>query len=105
MKKTILIATFTLMLGACAPTGSSAAGGSTSAESAAKAIASAEAAREKVAKVGYEWRDTGGIIDDAKKAAEDKDYDKAAKLAAKAKYQSVAAMEQYKSQKNAHKTR
>lgn len=100
MKKTILVAILSLVLGACATTGKEA-----SADAASQAIAAAEAAREKVAKVGYEWRDTGAIIDEAKKAAEAKEYTKAVELANQAERQSQAAMEQYESQKNVTKTK
>ncbi len=99
MKKTMIIATLSLMLGACATTGTQA----NSADDATRAIAAAQAATEKVAKVGYEWRDTGAIIDNAKKAAEAKEYDKAAKLASQAEQQSVAAMTQYEAQKDVGK--
>lgn len=101
MKNTILIAALSLMLGACATTGG---GSQTSANDAAQAIAAAQAAREKVAKVGYEWRDTGSLLDKAKQAAEAKEYDKAAALASEAEKQSVAAMAQYEAQKNAGKS-
>ena len=98
MKNTILIAALSLLLSACATTGSTA-----TATEATQAIAAAEAATGKVAKVGYEWRDTRAIIDAAKKAAKAEDYDKAAELAKKAEHQSLAAMEQYKSQKDVTK--
>ncbi len=100
-KTTIMIATLSLMLGACATGGIQA---ESSEDAAASAIAAAQVATDKVAKVGYEWRDTRDIIEEAKKAAEAKDYDKAAKLAHKAEAQSVEAMKQYESQKNAGKT-
>lgn len=99
MKKTIMIATLSLMLGACATNGTQ----SSSADDATQAIAAAQAAKAKVAKVGYEWRDTGAIIDEAKKAAEAKEYDKATKLANQAEQQSVTAMAQYEAQKDAGK--
>ncbi len=98
MKNTVLFAALSLMLGACATTGG---GTEASADDATQAIAAAQTAREKVAKVGYEWRDTGTLIDQAKQAAEAKEYDKAASLAKEAEHQSAAAMAQYEAQKNA----
>ena len=99
MKKTILIASLSLTLGACATTGNQA-----TAASAASAIAAAQAAKSQAAEAGYEWRDTGAIIDDARKAAEAKEFSKASELAAKAERQSVAALKQYEAQKNAAST-
>lgn len=96
MKKTILIASFSLLLGACATNGTTA-----TADSAASAIAAAQAAKGKAAEAGYEWRDTGKIIEKAQKAAEAKEYTKAAELAALAERQSVAALKQHEEQKNA----
>lgn len=98
MKKTILLISLSLLLGACATAPRTPAA---TAESAASAIAAAEAARGKAAEVGYEWRDTAEIITEAKKAAEAKEYDKAVKLAGKAERQGVAALKQYEEQKNA----
>lgn len=96
MKQAILLALLSLVLGACATTGTP-----ETAETAASAIAAAQAARAKAAEVGYEWRDTGNIIEEAQKASEAKEYDKAAELAAKAERQSVAALKQYEEQKHA----
>ncbi|MES9844443.1 MAG: hypothetical protein ABW131_07320 [Candidatus Sedimenticola sp. 6PFRAG5] len=50
-----------------------------------KVIAAADAARKKAASVEGEWRDTGKFIKQAKKALESGDYDKAMKLARKAR--------------------
>ena len=65
------------------------------------AIASATSANKAVKKVGNEWRDTGKILKSAAKAKKKGDFDKAVKLANKAKQQAVSAMAQYKEQKNA----
>lgn len=101
MNKTIMIAILSLMLGACATTGSSTSTDSqVTAETAAQAIASAEAARAKAAAVGYEWRDTGALIDDARKAAEAKDYNKATNLAKEAENQAVSGVKQYELEKS-----
>jgi len=51
------------------------------------AIAAASAAREKAASVGGEWRDTGGLIKEAEAAVKSGEFDKAIKLATKAKHQ------------------
>lgn len=96
MKTTGLIVSLSLLLGACATAGVPA-----NAKSAAHAIEHAEAAKMKAAKVGYEWRDTGSIIANAKKAAEASEFDRASELAALAERQSLAALKQYKSQRNA----
>lgn len=99
MKKTILIASLSLMLGACATTGTQA-----TADSAASAIAAAQAAKGKAAAAGYEWRDTASIIDDARGAVEAREFSKATELAAKAERQSLAALKQHEAQKNAGST-
>lgn len=97
MKKTILTASLSLLLAACASNG----GTSAAADEASQAIAAAEAARTKAAAVGYEWRDTGKMIKAAKKAAEAKEYDKAVTLAGKAKRQSINAVKQQAEQEKA----
>lgn len=94
MKKIILTASLTLMLAACASTGTT----SMTADDANKAIASAEAAQTKAAAVGYEWRDTGKIIKSAKTAAEAKEYEKAITLAKKAEQQGINAVKQHDAQ-------
>lgn len=68
------------------------------AEQAAAAIAAAESSRAAAAAVGYEWRDTAKMIEDAKKAVEEKDFDKAVKLAKQAERQGQAAVAQHKQQ-------
>gem|GEM_PF-851143 len=98
MKKTFLIMLFSLMLGACATTTPEPTSAAPSAEMASSAIAAARDAREKAASVGYEWRDTGALLDDAAKAAEAKEYARAIELANQAERQSLAALEQYKAQ-------
>ena len=66
-----------------------------SAASAKDAIADAHATTKKVAKVGYEWRDTGKMIKKAEEAAAKGDNDAAVKLARKAEEQSKDAYAQY----------
>jgi hypothetical protein len=62
------------------------------------AYKAADAARKKAASMGYEWRDTAKMLKASKAAAEKGDYDKAEKIAMKAKRQGelgvVQAMEQ-----------
>jgi hypothetical protein len=61
-----------------------------------RVIKQAESAIAKVAKVGYEWRDTGKILASAKAANKKKDYSTAVALAGKAERQAIAAYKQYK---------
>lgn len=65
------------------------------------AIADAEAAAKKAGSVGGEWRDTGKMIEGAKKALAAGETDKAAKLAVKAKKEAELGFEQATAQKNA----
>ena len=65
-------------------------------EDAAAAIAAAEAAREQSAALKHEWNTVAPLIADAQAAAESGAYDQAVALAAKAKYQSEAAIAQAK---------
>jgi len=58
----------------------------------------AEAARKKAASMNYEWRDTGKLLKQAKKAAGKGDYKTAEKLANKAKMQGEMAVAQAKEQ-------
>ena len=70
-------------------------------DSAAAAIGAANDARKKAASVGGEWRDTGKFIKQAKAAAADGDYEKAIKLANKAKTEGELGYAQAISQKDA----
>ena len=98
MKKFILIAPLALLAAACANTQTAQA---PAFDTSAEAIAAAEAARAKVAAVGYEWRDTGKLIANAKKAQAAKDEAKAMKLATTALSQSNNAIQQHAAQKDA----
>ncbi len=60
-----------------------------------RVIREAEAAITKVSKVGYEWRDTSGILAQAKAAHKKNDFNTAVALAGKAKRQAENALEQY----------
>ncbi len=50
-----------------------------------KAYGAAVATQKKAASIGGEWRDIGTFLKNAKKLAEEGDYDRAIKLAKKAK--------------------
>lgn len=101
MRKTILaLAAATLLGTGCATQTVSK---PADAESAAAAIAAAETSRAAAAAVGYEWRDTAQMIEEAKKASEAKDFDKAVKLAREAELQGKNGVAQHKQQMDAVK--
>lgn len=75
--------------------------GGPEAQRAQQAIGEAEAAAEKADAVGYLWRDTEEMIEEAKKAAEAREYDKAVQLAEEARRQSDQAYRQYLDQRDA----
>ncbi len=62
------------------------------------ACAAAEEARKASAELKYEWNTIAPLIDKAKGAAEEGEFDKAAKLCEEARLQSEAAIEQAKTQ-------
>lgn len=64
------------------------------AEKAKAAIAAAEKSRDAAAATGFEWRDTSAMIEDAKKAAAEGEFDKAIKLAGQAERQGAIATKQ-----------
>jgi len=66
-----------------------------------QAIADAEAARKKAASVGGEWRDTAKMIKEAQDLVKSGEYDKAIKLANKAKRQGELGYAQSMAEKNA----
>jgi hypothetical protein len=81
-------------------------GGETPAEQNKEALAnamikSAEAAREKAASVGGEWRDVGDMLKSAKTLAGAGDFDKAMEVASAAKFQAEKGYEQAMAEKNA----
>jgi len=89
MKKTAFAATLALILG------STAAFAAPSQKDASNAIYEAVAANNKVAKMGYEWRDTyKKLLGPAKKAYKKGDYAKAVKLANTAKAHAKLGMVQ-----------
>ena len=98
MKKlALLAAAVALTLSACSSTPDT----SFKETDASAAITAAETANSRAKKVNNEWRDTGKIIKSAKKAEKEGDFDKAVKLANKAKRQAENAYQQYLEQKNA----
>jgi len=64
------------------------------AEQAKAAIAAAEKSRDQATAVGFEWRDTGDLIEEAKNAFAANDFDKATKLAGQAERQGALAVKQ-----------
>lgn len=59
------------------------------------AITAAEAAVSKAGSVGYEWRDTGKILNQARAALKAGEHEKAVQLAGKAQRQGELAYRQY----------
>lgn len=97
MKKSLIPALFLgLTLAACAAPSDNAAN-----TNVAAAIKAAEQATARVDEVGYAWRDTGTMIEDARKAAEQGETEQALALANEARQQSELAWEQYERNKNA----
>ncbi len=94
------IALATLLLSGCATTGSSDSTAATL-ESYKTAVTAAQTSIKTAKKANYEWRDSGKILKKAAKAAKSGDFDKALKLANKAKRQGEIALAQAKSQANA----
>ena len=101
MKKAVFIASLGLLLNACATQISMTPTPVPSFETAAEAIAAAEAATKEIGASGYAWRDTDKLIEAAKKAEAAKDAEKAMQLAIQALRQSKNAMLQYEQQKDA----
>lgn len=64
------------------------------------ALKSAMKANGAAKKLYVEWRDTGKLLKKARKAKKNGDYDKAVKLAGKAKRQALNAVAQRKAQRN-----
>lgn len=99
MKKFIPFAiAASLALGACASGGG---GSQVTKQDAESAILAAEHETNRAKAKGFEWRDTGKLIKKAKAAVKEGDFDKAMKLAGKAKRQSTNALAQAEEQKNA----
>lgn len=94
MKKIAILAmTAALTLAACATQ-------KHTQQDASSAISAAEQELSRAKKVNYVWRDTGKLIKKAKAAAKEGEFDKAIKLANKAKMQSTVAMRQHAENKN-----
>ena len=64
-------------------------------------IAAADAARKDAASLGFEWRDTGKLIKKAKEAEANFEFEKALKLAVRAKRQGESAQAQALAQQHA----
>ena len=69
------------------------------------AYQAAEEARRQAADVGYEWRDTEEMLEDAKGAAANSDFDTAVKLANEAKTQGELGVQQAAREAEAWKSR
>jgi len=93
-KRIIMLLTSLVFLSGCAtattPDAPAAAGGDFAA-----AWEAADARRKEAGKLGAEWRDTGKMLDQARKASDKGEADKAMKLVAKAQEQSEDAIAQY----------
>ncbi|VAW91356.1 hypothetical protein MNBD_GAMMA21-359 [hydrothermal vent metagenome] len=74
--------------------------GSSLEQQAKDAIAAAKKANKEAKSVGYEWRDTGKMIKKAEKALGAEEYEKAIKLANKARRQAENAIAQQRSENN-----
>ncbi len=64
------------------------------------AIAAAERARQAASEVGYEWRDTGKMIEQAKELAAKGKDEEAISLAQQAEQQGIAAFNQHRGELN-----
>lgn len=91
MTKLFTLAAAAILLSACA---SQTAKIEPTEENAVRSIAAAEAANKKAAAIGFEWRDTGKFIKQAKEAAAKKEYAKSIELAQKAERQGHNAVKQ-----------
>lgn len=67
-----------------------------------QAVKDAKSAIKQAASMGHEWRDSGKFLKDAAKAADAGDYDKAIKLANKAKREGELGYKQALAEKNSH---
>jgi len=74
--------------------------GSSLEQQAKDAIAAAKKANKEAKSVGYEWRDTGKMIKKAEKALGAEEFEKAIKLANKARRQAENAIAQQRSENN-----
>lgn len=75
------------------------------AEDFATAWDAADASRQEAAALGFEWRDTGKFLKQAKQAATDGDLEKAMKLVAKAHEQADDAVAQARRESNLWRAR
>lgn len=101
MKKTLLIAPLALLAAACATTQTAEVPAVVAPVSAAAVITAAEEAAAKADAVGYQWRDTGTLLEEAKKAEAAQEFAKANQLAQQALRQSENALKQQAQQQDA----
>lgn len=99
MKRQIFLAALALALGACA--GNQSASTSPYPADVAQAIDAAEHSLQQAAAQGYQWRDSGKLLEQARKAADAQDYARARQLAGKAERQGELALQQYHQQQAA----
>jgi len=95
------IALATLLLSGCASSGTSGSSAGASEAGYNAAVAAAKSSIKIAKKAHYEWRDSGKLLKKADKAAKNGDFDKATKLANKARRQGELALKQSKDQANA----
>lgn len=93
----IASALLTFSLAACAADGTSGSAGG----GAEAAIAAAKSAMKESDAAGASWRDTGKMIKKAEELAKNGKAEEAIKIANEAKMQSMTALEQFASQKEA----
>ena len=96
MKAIITTLTIALMTSACATMGSGSAQ-----DQYAATLAQAESAYSEASKSGAAWRDTGELIESAKKEAKQDNFDKALELITSALNESQLARQQGDGEKNA----
>jgi len=94
------IALATLLLSGCTTTGYSGSASATQ-ESYDAAVVAAKSSIKTAKSANYEWRDSGKMLKKADKAAKAGDFEKATKIANKAKRQGELALIQSKDQANA----
>lgn len=95
MKQFFIAMTCAVLLSACAANGPAPEARQISAEEAHAAVLAAETARAKAASVGYEWRDTGKFIGQARDLMKEGKHADAYKLAKKAEQQGLLGYAQW----------
>lgn len=95
------IALATLLLSGCSTTSSSGSASTATQESYDAVVVAAKSSIKIAKSANYEWRDSSKILKKADKAAKSGDFEKATKLANKAKRQGELALAQSKTEANA----